>query len=152
QGDRLIVPSGWRQGRGAFGGLVVGALVRAIEQRIADPARAVRTVTAELPGPIEPGEAAVTVDVLRSGHSMTTARASLSQGGEIRTHAAATLGAPRKRAGCAWQALEPPDAPPWDAVPPLPIIGEPYPEFAANFEYRLVDGLPVSGGTSQCIG
>jgi len=54
-GDRLVVPPGWRQGRVAFGGLVVGSLVRAIKQRIADPARAVRTVTAELPGPLEPG-------------------------------------------------------------------------------------------------
>jgi acyl-CoA thioesterase len=152
QGDRLIVPPGWRQGRGAFGGLVVGSLIRAIEQRIADPARAVRSVTAELPGPIEPGEATVAVDVLRAGHSMTTARASLAQAGEIRSHAVAILAAPRKMAGCVWQDLDPPDAPRWDAVPPLPMAGDPYPEFAANFEYRLVDGMPVSGGTSRCIG
>ena len=131
--DRLVVPPGWRQGRGAFGGLVVGALVRAIEQRVADPARAVRTVTAELLVPIEPGEAAVSVDVLRAGHSMTTARASLAQAGEIRTHAVAILAAPRKMTGCAWQDLEPPVAPAWDAVPPLPMAGGPYPEFAANF-------------------
>ncbi|MBA3499645.1 MAG: thioesterase family protein, partial [Deltaproteobacteria bacterium] len=44
QGDafRLDVPAGWQQGRGAFGGFTIGALIRAIEQRIADPSRKVR--------------------------------------------------------------------------------------------------------------
>jgi acyl-CoA thioesterase len=152
QGDRLVIPPGWRQGRGAFGGLVVGSLVRAIEARVGDPARAVRSVTAELPGPIEPGEAEVAVDVLRSGHSMTTARASLAQAGEIRTHAVAIVAASRNAAGSGWQDLEPPRAPAWDTMTPLPMAGGPFPEFAANFEYRLVEGMPVSGGTSRCVG
>src|SRR6185369_7921247 len=49
-GYRLDVAPEWRHGRGAFGGLVIGALLRAIEQRTADPTRKVRSVTAELPG------------------------------------------------------------------------------------------------------
>jgi acyl-CoA thioesterase len=151
QGDRLDIPPGWRQGRGAFGGFVIGAALRAIEARVGDPSRVVRSVTAELPGPAEPGTVRVATEVLRRGHTMTTARASLSQGDEIRTHVVAILAAPRRMTGCTWQDLSPPTAPAWTTIAPLPM-GELYPEFAANFEYRLVEGIPVSGGTSRCVG
>src|SRR5689334_2545425 len=93
-GDRyqLEIAAGWRQGRGAFGGLVIGALIRAIEQRTADPTRKVRSVTAELPGPAEHGTVDITVETLRAGKNISTARAALSQGGEVRAHAVAILG------------------------------------------------------------
>ena len=38
------VPGGWEQGRGAFGGIVVGALTRAVEAVENDPVRRVRSV------------------------------------------------------------------------------------------------------------
>ena len=79
----LDVPAGWAQGRGAYGGYVVGTLIREIEKVVADPARKVRSVTAELPGPVLPGAAGITVDVLRAGSSVSTVRAQLAQGGEV---------------------------------------------------------------------
>ena len=48
-GFQLDVPAGWRQGRGAFGGLCIASLIRAIDARVGDPARRVRSITAELP-------------------------------------------------------------------------------------------------------
>ena len=155
----LRIRDGWRQGRGAFGGLTIAAAVRAIEQRVADPRRKVRTVTAEIPGPTLPGEARFAVDVLRSGNSVTVARAALAQADEVTTHAVAVLAAPRELTEPpTWRELVAPDAPPWPSVPavPLDFAG---PEFAQHFEYRIVAGLPFAGargaaptGPAQTIG
>jgi acyl-CoA thioesterase len=151
---RLDVPPGWQQGRGAFGGLTIGAAVRAIDLRVADPRRKVRSVTAELMAPVETGPAEIAVDVLRSGSSVTVARAALTQAGEVRVHAVAVLAASRPAtAAIAWRELEPPRAPPWrELTPALPGPRAFAPEFAQNFEYRIVEGLPLSGGTARCVG
>jgi acyl-CoA thioesterase len=152
---QLEVTPGWRQGRGAFGGLVVGALIRAIEARTADPSRKVRSVTAELPGPVEHGTVDISVETLRQGKNVSTARAALSQHGEIRSHAVAILGAPRagtQQAG--WNDLTRPELPPWTEIAPAPIgsAGGPGPEFAQHFEFRLVEGLLLSGSTAPVRG
>ena len=157
---QLDVVDGWRMGRGAFGGLVVAALVNAIEQRVADPARRVRSVTAELPGPVEAGTVDITVDTLRRGNNVSTARAALSQHGEIRSHAVAVLAASRSArdaAPVAWNDLTPPVAPAWTELAPLAMDRPrdrpgPWPEFAQHFEYRPVEGMPGSGGPPRAIG
>jgi len=155
---QLDVPAGWRQGRGAFGGLVVGALVRAIEHHVADPARKVRSVTAELPGPVDPGTAELTVETLRRGNNVSTVRAFLSQQGEIRSHAVAVLAADRAGAqtgsAAGWNDLARPVAPSWTELTPLQMDGRsgPWPEFAQHFEYRVVEGIPLSGGAARAVG
>lgn len=157
EGYRLEIVPGWRQGRGAYGGLVVASLVRALEDRIADPTRKLRSLTAELPGPVEIGSADITVDVLRAGNSVTTARAAITQGGEVKTHAVGVFSAPRKSAGgLAWQDVERPRAPPWREVTPMPPTSAsgPFgpPEFTQHFEYRIVEGLPLSGAAARTVG
>jgi len=147
----LDVPAGWRQGRGAFGGLTIAALIRAIEQR-AGEGRAIRTVTAELPGATTPGEAQIRVDVLRAGKTTTTARAVLEQAGEVKTHAVAILTAPQATDGTRWCELAPPAAPPWDTIQPVPMEVGTWPEFAAHFEYRLVGGIPGAGAAAHTVG
>lgn len=152
-GFRLEVPPGWRQGRGAFGGLSICAAIRAIEARVADPRRRVRSVTAELTAPVEAGPAELAVDVLRSGSSVTVARAALVQAGETRAHAVAVLAASRPGAGeLAWCELEPPRAPPWRELAPAPFGGPPAPEFTQHFEYRITEGQLASGGAARCVG
>src|SRR3954468_1920988 len=96
-GDRyqLEILPGWRQGRGAFGGLVVGALISAIEDHVGDPGRKVRSVTAEIPGPVEHGTVDIAVESLRLGKNVSTVRAALTQHGEVRTHAVAIVAAAR---------------------------------------------------------
>lgn len=148
----LILRDGWQQGRGAYGGLTIAAAIRAIEQRVADPRRQVRSVTAELPGPTLVGEARFAVDILRSGSSVTVARAALSQAGEVTTHAVAVLAASRPvPEPPTWRELVRPEAPAWQSIEPMPA-GTPGPAFAQHFEYRIVAGMPFSGGPAQAIG
>ena len=144
---QLDVEPGWRMGRGAFGGLVVAALTRAIEDATGDPSRKVRSVTAELPGPVEHGTADIAVDTLRRGNNVSTLRAAMSQNGEIKSHAVAVVAGARTGGDTAtWNDLDRPDAPAWTDIAPLAMhaVG-PWPEFAQHFEYRLVDGNPGSG-------
>jgi acyl-CoA thioesterase len=149
----LVIPAGWRQGRGAFGGLTIAAAIRAIEARVADPQREVRSVTAELPGPTLVGPVAVEVDVLRAGSSVTVARATLRQGGEVTTHAVAVLASSRPLADpMFWRTSVRPEAPAWRAVEPLRMTGAEWPEFAQHFEYRMIAGLPGSGGEPIALG
>jgi acyl-CoA thioesterase len=150
----LDVPAGWRQGRGAFGGLVVGALVRAIEDHVGDPARAVRAVTAELPGPVAAGPAAIAVHALRTGKHVSTVRAELTQAGEVCAHAVAILGAARAAGTApAWVDLAPPRALAWAELPVTAIdAGRGGPEFAQHFEYRIVEGVPQAGGAGRALG
>ena len=144
---QLDVGPGWRMGRGAFGGLVVGALIRAIELRVADPARKVRSVTAELPGPVEHGPVDITVDSLRRGNNVSTLRAALSQSGEIKSHAVAIVAADRSGGDTVtWNDLTAPAAPAWTDIAPIDMTGPgAWPEFAQHFEYRIVEGLPGNG-------
>jgi acyl-CoA thioesterase len=155
-GDRyeLEIATGWRQGRGAFGGLVIGALVRAIEHRLADPRRKVRSVTAEIPGPVEHGTVDITVETLRHGKNVSTLRAALSQHGEVRSHAVAILAAPRASAAAlAWNDLPRPAPPAWTEVAPLVLYeGGPWPEFTKHFEYRIVEGLPMTNSPARVLG
>ena len=139
----IEVPAGWRQGRGSYGGLTIAGLVRAIEHAVGDPTRTVRSVTAELPGPVMAGPAEITTEILRTGKSVSTARAALAQAGEIKAHAVCVLAATRRGHGpLAWQELVLPEAPPWSQVEPLVMIeanAARWPEFVPNFEYRVVD-------------
>ncbi len=158
-GDRheLDVPGGWAQGRGAYGGLVIASLIRAIEERTDDVARKVRSVTAELAGPVVKGASEITVELLRAGSSVSTVRAALSQSGEVKAHAVAVLAKSRPGAGpVAWQDLTAPEAPSWRTIEPTLI--EPAetsftaPEFTQHFEYRVVEGVPLSGGPARTVG
>ena len=71
------IPDGWQQGKGAFGGLVAGAAVRAAEAVIAEPARALRALTAELMAPAMVGATAIEVTPLRAGSSVTVVAVAL---------------------------------------------------------------------------
>ncbi|HSN33980.1 MAG TPA: acyl-CoA thioesterase domain-containing protein, partial [Ideonella sp.] len=90
---RAEIPEGWQQGRGAFGGLVLGVLCRAMEA--AEPERATRTLTGDLCGPVLPGAAEIEVVELRRGSNQTNLRATLTQQGAVLATATAVLSKPR---------------------------------------------------------
>ncbi len=140
------VPDGWQQGRGAFGGLVLAQLTRAIEHCAAAPDRVLRTLTATLCGPVVPGRVDLTVEALRvgSGTAMLAARA--VQGGEVQAHAVAVLGKHRSgsAAAASWVELVAPEMPTWRGVDPLPPMGALGPVFTQHFEYRPTGPLPYS--------
>jgi acyl-CoA thioesterase len=146
----LTLHEGWRQGHGVYGGLTIAAAIRAIEAKVGDPRRLVRSVTAELPGPTLPGEAAFSVDILRSGSSVTVARAALAQSGEVTTHVVAVLAATRDAPSPpTWRDLTPPTAPAWSSIAAIPPEVPGRPEFTQYFEYRLVAGVPFGGSPAS---
>jgi acyl-CoA thioesterase len=150
----ITVDDTWLQGRGAYGGLTIGALVRAIEQHVADPRRRVRSVTAELPAPTVPGTATIDVEVLRSGNQLSVARATMRQASTVTGHAVAVLAASREGADTiAWRELSPPALPPFEALSPAPLAGGPgTPAFAQHFDYRIASGIPFSQGAPVTTG
>jgi hypothetical protein len=138
----LAVPDTWQQGRGAFGGLVIGAMCRALEDSAPD--RPLRSLTAELCGPLQPGDASVERSVLRAGNAVTTSTVGISQHGEVQAHGVGVLG--RTRATDLDRlALAAPTMPAWSDVPVAPILPPAGPAFAQHFEYRVVTALPFSG-------
>ena len=152
----LEVSPGWRQGRGAFGGLSIAAMIRAAEARIDDPTRTVRSVTAELFAPVEVGAAELPVERLRHGNSLSAVRVAMIQGAP-KAHAVVILAASRSGASpLAWLDVERPETPSWRELTPSPI-GVPgrearWPEFTQHFEYRLVEGLPMTRGEPRTVG
>ncbi len=109
---RTTVADGWQQGRGAFGGLVLGQLTRALSHTLGVPHWPLRSLAAQLPAPALPGEAEVRTEELRRGKGTATLFARLLQGG--RTVAAATAVFGQER--CTdreWTELARPDAAGW---------------------------------------
>src|SRR5262249_11787426 len=136
------VPDGWQQGRGAFGGLVLALMVRATEAVAGAPERRLRTLTAEICGPVLTGPVEIRVEPLRVGSGNSTVAARLLQGGEGEAHAVCVLG--RGRASPPWLGVPRPSPPPWRDVAPGPQTFD-APTFTQHFEYRLTGSLPFSG-------
>jgi len=140
----IEVPDGWQQGAGAFGGYVLGVIVRAIEACVPD--RALRSLTAEIPSPVKPGAGRVVVEVLRAGQSVTVIAARLMQSGGLAAHAVAVLGSARKLEGATdYVELAPPQVKSWQEIPAIPVEMRMLPAFARHFEFRLAEGLPFQG-------
>jgi hypothetical protein len=140
---------GWQQGRGAFGGLVMAVLIRALEQHVAAPERPLRALTGEIPAAVLPGPATVRVETLRAGQGVTCAAARLIQGGEVRAHAVGTLGRTRGEDPPMLE-LEPPAALArgWQDVAPFPLES-PGPPFGRHFEFRADPSLlPFAKGAA----
>ncbi|MDC3958570.1 thioesterase family protein [Polyangium jinanense] len=141
----LDVPDGWQQGRGAFGGFCLAVLVRAIESMEDDAERSLRSLTAELCGPLLAGPAEVLVEVLRRGSGMTTVAARIVQEGTVISHAVGILARSRTDT-TTLRTITPPRPTPWNDVAPLP--SQEWPTFAKFFEYRVTGPLPFSGHSS----
>lgn len=139
------IPDGWQQGRGAFGGLVIANLIRALEASEPEPNRTLRSLTAELCGPVLPGSTELAVESLRRGSGVTTLAVRLTQGGEVLAHAIGVFGRARaERPRSTF--MTPPKAPPWREVPHLTAMLASAP-FARFFEVRCVGPLPFSGAS-----
>ncbi len=140
----LNIPTGWEQGRGAYGGLVMGALARSILLSEQDPERTLRSLTGTLPGPALNGTAILEVQALRRGHGASTWSAMLMQSEGVAAQVTAVLGKTRPHAP--QHRPSAPNAPDWRSAPilssDLPFV----PAFARNFEFRPTGPAPFSGG------
>jgi hypothetical protein len=142
---RADVPDGWQQGRGAFGGLVLAMLARAMERCEVEPARRLRSLSGELCAPVLPGHADITVATLRRGRGVTFLESRLLQEGGVAARASAAFAVPRGSPVAFRGGRPPPDAPPWRDVPLVPIAPPLGPVFAAHYEYRSSGPLPFTG-------
>lgn len=145
------IPDGWQQGRGAWGGLVVGALVRAVQAVEPVP---VRSVTAQLMAPARVGPHRVRVEALRRGRSMTTwaVDARTADGEPVATMTVVTgvarSGDPRLVGATPVVSVVP-------AAVDVPIaVAEPpaVPVFWQHLELRPISGLPMSGSRPSIDG
>lgn len=144
----LDVPLGWEQGKGAFGGLVVGAMVNAALQCESDVVRSFRTVSAEIVGPVKTGtKANIHVEVLRRGTGLTALDVKLSQEGEgVLARATVTL-AKTRTADHAFDAVAKPTIPSFEQAMVAPVAPPMGPAFARHFEFRPTAGFPFSGSS-----
>ncbi len=151
------VPDGWQQGRGAWGGLVIAALVRAIEAAETDPGRSVRTVSAQLVAPALVGPHLIEVYEARRGSGITTWRADLlddqlRQVGSM----SAILGSPRTFTDgfdvASMGTSAAPEAPPAASIPVLPLPPPLGPVFAAHLLARPISGIPTMGASARTAG
>jgi hypothetical protein len=141
------VPDQWQQGRGAFGGLVLGMMVRACRESEHDEGRSERTFAGDIAGPVLPGAVELRVRVLRRGKSQTNLRVELEQAGEVLASGLCTLGAPRPSDAAELTPDAPPEASqPWSELPIMPLRAPVGPVFAKHYEYRNVGPLPYVGG------
>ncbi len=141
------VPDGWQQGRGAFGGLVLATLLRAIERSEPDAARYTRSLTGDLCGPVLPGPAEIVVEVLRRGNNLSNIDARLRQSGEVQARASAVLSAPKAVAALS-QPPRPPPIPAYHDLPELGLAPPIGPVFTPHFEYRSAGSFERSDGAN----
>jgi len=110
------------------------------------PERAVRTLTAELCGPVLVGPADITIEPLRLGSGTSTVAARITQDGELRTHAVLVLGRDRAR-DAEHRGIDTPQLPDWRDLAAVPDGVLP-PPFARHFEFRP-NGHPPFAGASE---
>ncbi len=144
------VPDGWQQGRGAFGGLVFGALARALTLDEPERTRRLRTFTGDIMAPVLPGEAELTVEQVRRGKSQSNALATLTQGGHVVARASAILAAPREVPPRPTIPLEPPSAPAFHDVAPAEL-GPLGPRFSSHYEYRVASAAPFTAAAEPLV-
>jgi hypothetical protein len=148
---RLVLPEGWQQGRGAFGGLVLGVLMEAMGAREPDPARLARTFTGDLCGPALPVESRIVSRVLRRGNNQTNVSATLEQAGAVVAHASCVLASTRKVAPPPALPLEPPTRVPYEDARVSAMDPPAGPRFAQHYEYRPTGALPFVGGAEAVV-
>ena len=143
----FTIDDGWQQGRGAFGGLVIGAMVRAACVAVADNdaggERKVRSVTAELLGPVLVGVCTLRLDRLRQGAGVSAVRVRLLQGGDELCQAVVVMGKKRPNTP-SWSHTTAPSMPLWSSLQPAPDMAPVAPIFTSHFNFRLTGAAPMS--------
>jgi len=153
---RWDVPAGRAPGRGAWGGLVVGACLQAVREAQGDAERRLRTISAHLMAPALAGPVTIEVRPARTGSAMSTWSTTLrdESGGTV-ADAMVIAGLPRAEdlvhlAGSGM--VEPPPARAWQECPVIPIAPPLGPAFGAHLEFRPIEGIPMSVGPARVLG
>ena len=139
----------WFQGRGAYGGVLGGALLRSMMRELGAPERSPRSFTVHFCAPVAEAESLITVRIERAGRQVSHLSARLEQGGQVACLASATFAVSRDTS-LVFNHAQRPEAPPPQELTAIP--NEFLPAFGAHFEYRWFRGLPFSGAAEADMG
>lgn len=142
-----VVPDGWQQGRGAWGGLVTGQVLTAVVSVTAErPELVPRSLYVAMLGPVPTGEVSVSVMQLRAGRSTVSHEVTLrSPAGSVLTRATVISGRRRTPTPVSARVADLP-APPDPTAASTLAIGPPMaPVFTSQLDFRPVSGFPFSG-------
>lgn len=147
------VPEGWRQGRGAWGGLVVAAAVRAARTAGGTQEPPLREISVHMVGPVPSGPAHVACHLVRRGSSTAVWHVTIgSAEGETWATATVVFGGDRAPDMDGHPVLRMPDAPHWQGMDPLTLEPPLAPEFLQHLAVRPVSGYPYSGTDDEVLG
>jgi acyl-CoA thioesterase len=138
----------WSAPRGPNGGYLAAIVLRALLAEVADGAREPRSLTLHYLRPPVDGELAIDVAVERTGRSLTSLSARVSQDGRLCILALAALALERE--SVADYAATPPAVPPPEAIAPMELR-EPAPSIARRFEVRPALGAPPFSGAGEAL-
>ncbi|WNG22591.1 thioesterase family protein [Cystobacter fuscus] len=136
----------WFQGRGSYGGLLGGALLRSMMRELNEPERPPRSFTAHFCAPVTEQDALITVRLERAGRQVSHLSARLEQAGQVACLASATFATSRD-SPLVFTEARPPEVPAPHALPSAST--EAMPAFCAWFDYRWCVGAPPSSGATE---
>jgi acyl-CoA thioesterase len=144
---RADVDATWSTQLGANGGYLAAVVLRAMSGALGDPGREARSLTCHYLRPPSPGELRLDVAVERSGRSLSTISARVSQGDSLCVLAVGAFA--RDFEGALDYAGTPPAMPPpaeVERVPPVAIV-----PMTEHFEMRPAIGAPLYAGADESI-
>jgi acyl-CoA thioesterase len=139
------IDTGWWVIRGPNGGYVAAIALRAACEAVQDETRTPRSLTVHYLSPPVEGPASVETRIERTGRSLSTVTARMSQGDRLRAIAIAALSTPRE--SHSFYHAEMPDVPPADSLEPLP----PSIPLHDRYEYRFVPDMRPNIGAERAI-
>ncbi len=153
-GDGLYegsVDDSWFQGRGAFGGVAAGAIIRAMDDVVDSDKHRIRALNTQFCAPLIAEPARLSVEIVRRGSSVIYADARIRQNGEVKTAATATFGRDRDSV-VEFDATDAPDVASPENVDPAPDSPL-FPKFSRYYEYRFCHGaIPYSASDDASVG
>ncbi len=144
---RATCDSGWSTQLGANGGYLAALVLRAMTAELDDPAREARSLTCHYLRPPTAGEVRLDVAVQRSGRSLSTVTARLSQAGALCVLAVAAFGIELN--GALDYAAQAPAAPAPERVDRLAPVAEV--PITRHFVMRPTMGAPLYAGAEDSV-
>jgi len=142
---------GWWIVRGPNGGYVAAVLLRAMAVRLGDPDRAPRSLTVHYTAPPAEGLVRIEVQVERSGRSLTTLSARMTQEGRLLALSLAAFSASRE--GPSMRHARMPEAAPPERCPSMTVPGAPRLPIHERYDTRwAIGGRPFSGASEALCG
>src|SRR5258708_3479207 len=124
--------------------------MRALTERVGDPARAARSLTVHYVRPPANGAVEIDTEVVRAGRSLATLTARMRQDGEV--VALATAAFSKARPSLEFHDAAPPDVTPPDETAPSSWPEALLPPIARRFEYRPGSSEAMFAGEERAEG